>query len=496
MLPFVTRDCQTERPGGDSCAGVRAGNGGLVLKDALRAVRARRWVLLVGLVAGALLAWGVSATAVPTYESSTQLFVSAANAPDAPSAYQGSLFTQERAPSYAEFLRSTQLAQGVVDELSIPLTARQVAGKVAAVQVPKTDVLQVTVTDSSPQRAQAIASSLTRQFTRWVTQLETPAGTQTSTVKVTTTQPPSFDASPVGPKIGRDVALGGVLGLVLAALWAVARERSSATVRVQAHVREAIGSAVLSSLPKDKAFARLPVSRVLDRSSKATTAAAALDFQLEHLLTGRRSPVVVVSSATPSDGKSTVAVTLAVSMARAGKRVVLVDGNLWQPRVTRFLGLGDAEQGLVDVCAGAVRLGDVLRASADGRLAAVPAGPMPPSTTAVLGSAEMRKMVEDLRSSFDVVLIDSPAVLAAADAVALGNLADGCLLVVRQGATRVEDLAAAVEELRAVDIRVLGVVLNQVPRSRQRGYRSDADRVHCALPATRRAVDEVEPLSR
>lgn len=460
------------------------------LNDVLRAIRAGRWTVLAAVLAGLAVAGVLAATAVRTYVSSTDLFVSVPRTPDAPSAYQASLFTQERMDTYARLLTTTPLGQQVVDDLNVPLTAEQVAGKVTAIPLPDTDILEVTVTDTSPERAQAIADSLGRQFAARVAELDTSEGAVGTTVEITVLEPATFEATPVSPSVPRYLILGAALGLLVGLALALLRLRMDGTVRSTADTGAAGGTDLVSRIPEDKGLAHPPLPRHLDGPSPATKALRGLALGFERPTGGQPVQVVVVTSPSPDEGKSTVATGLAVTLARAGSRVLLVDGNLWRPRVPRYLGLEVADRGLTDVLTGAAQPSDLIRVTEDGRLDVLPAGPMPADPGELFQSAAMRALLERLRQSYDYILVDAPPVLPVIDAAAMSASVDGYLLVTRHGRTKRDDVAEAATALGAVDGRLLGVVLNRFPATaatsaQRRRYLPDARRRKAGRPLPR-----------
>ncbi|CCH88118.1 Non-specific protein-tyrosine kinase [Modestobacter italicus] len=454
--------------------------GQLLFDDVLETIRARkRWIaggVLLGVLLAALLSW----TAERTYSSTSRLFVSVTGPPDQTAPLDADTFAQQRMASYVRVLTGEEMAQRVVDDLRLPLTADQLAQQIAVTPLPGTVILQVTVTDSAPQRAQDIAESLQRQFTARLDELETPDGRTTPTVQIETLQAPDFDPEPTSPGWRRNVMLGAALGLLLGSAAALARQRTDTTVRREEQVRRSVGTELLGRVFEDQQRAAHPVSPVLDGESLTAEAYRALRVNLRHV-EGGAPQVVVVTSALPGEGASTVAVRLSVSLARSGSRVLLVDGNLRRPRVARYLGLDEHGPGLTDVLAGTADLREATQAWGDGRLVVLGAGPLPTETDAVLDSARLRGLLGVLRDSHDFVVIDTPPLLPVIDAAAVSALADGCLLVVRFGRTREADLTEAAVTLERVHARLLGVVLNRVPRGRDieargRAYPADADR--------------------
>jgi receptor protein-tyrosine kinase len=443
----------------------------LDLKDVLHAVRSGWWLLVTGAVLGLAVAGALSWFATPLYSSSTQLFVSVAGSTDTSAAYQGNLFSQQRVTSYAELLTGEQLAGDVVDDLGLDLTAGQVAGKVAARALPDTVILEVTVTDTSAARARDIAASLGEQFREQVTELETPDGAQTSTVKVTTVQPAELDPAPVSPDVTRNLALGLVLGSLIGLGAALLRARLDNTVKSGDHVQELAGTGLIGTVLEDPTLDERHVVTSRDTHSLTAESFRAIRTNLQFLDVDNPPRVIVVASSVPGEGKSTLAVNLATALAQAGSRVMLVEADLRRPRVTKYMGLVSGA-GLTNVLAGTAELDEVVQPWGEGKLRVLAAGPMPPNPSEVLGSAQMRALLERLRETQDYVIVDTPPLLPVTDAAVLSVLADGCVITTRFGKTRREQFGEAAATLARIDAKLLGVVLNRVPQSAAvaRGY--------------------------
>ena len=174
--------------------------------------------------------------------------------------------------------------------------------------------------------------------------------------------------------------------------------------------------------------------------------------------------VILVTSALPREGKTTAAANLAVTFAQLGDRTVVVDADLRKPGIGRLLSLGSGKYaGLSSYLAGVSSLDLVsVPHPAIPNLVAIPTGPLPPNPADLLSSHRLAEAIAELRTKFKFIVIDSPPVMAATDAVILSVLADGVLLVVRSGETPKEAFTRARDLLRSVKCRILGVVLNAV----------------------------------
>lgn len=448
--------------------------------DALRALSSKRRYVVVGLILGLVVAAVLNWSAERQYSSTTKFFVDVApSTSESRDPYGAQQFSQQRVISYVQVLTGRELAQGVVDELDLPLGADDLTEMITATPLPDTVVLEVTVTDTSPERAQAIATSVARQFVERVQELETPAGAATPTVTVTVLEPPSFEPAPVSPAVARTLALGAALGLLLGFGVALLRVRLDRSLRSEEDAAAASDTEVLGRIPVDRQVTRRHVAAVAESRSAVAEAFRTIRVNLQHLGAAGRPKVLVVAGTLPGDGGSTVAVNLAVSLARSGSRVLLIDGDLRRPRAAAQLGLA-AETGLSDVLSGTAELAAVSRPWGDGRLTVVGAGPLTADPAGTLGSPQMQDLLRTARKQHDYVIIDAPPLLSVIDGVALSALADGCLLVARFGRTTRDQLADATAAVTRVGGGILGVVLNRVPRpsitGRRTAYSSDAGR--------------------
>jgi capsular exopolysaccharide synthesis family protein len=176
----------------------------------------------------------------------------------------------------------------------------------------------------------------------------------------------------------------------------------------------------------------------------------------------RPPKVIQVTSTSPGEGKSTIAVSLAISAASAGQKVALVDADLRHPSTSHFFKL-DQKTGLVDLLTGAAAMGDVIAFKSE-HLGIIPAGAKSLNPPDILGSERMKALVADLKKNFDYVVID--------DSVIVAGLADKTIFVVRWASTARERVQTAIQKL-SVQKRVGGLVLNFVVPDRAKKYGSD-----------------------
>jgi capsular exopolysaccharide synthesis family protein len=175
---------------------------------------------------------------------------------------------------------------------------------------------------------------------------------------------------------------------------------------------------------------------------------------------------ITVTSALPGDGKSTTALNLAAAAAERGQSVLLVDGDLRRPSVAEYLGI-DGGVGLTNVLLGTASVAQAVQRIGD--VDVLPSGALPPNVTQLVTSHTMERVIGELLARYDFVVVDAPPVLPVVDALTFARLTAGALVVARQRVTRRKQFAQAVQSLLQVDAKIVGIVLNDVPRA-DNGY--------------------------
>jgi capsular exopolysaccharide synthesis family protein len=430
------------------------------IRDYLRVFRAGKALLLVGVLLGGGVAAGISLALPDEYTATSELFVSTSGSSDLAQAVQGSQYAEQKVASYAKLLTSKQLATAVIDDLGVGVRPDDLISEIRADVVKDTTILDVSVTDRSPQRAMDIASSIDSQFRAMVDQMESTPGAATTPVRVSVVASPEVPASPSSPRVIPNTVLGVVVGLVLAGALAVLRDRLDTTVKDDAVAAERSGAPVIGHLPEDPELAD---THVVQEHSTTPTAEAVRQIRtnLSFLDVDDPPRSIMVTSSVTGEGKTTLTVNLAMALAETGKSVALVEADLRRPRAIRYLGLV-AGAGLSNVLNRSAALEDVLQ-DAGGGLTVLPAGPIPPNPSQLLSSDAMATLVDQLVGKHDIVLIDAPPVLPVADASVMTRLVDGVVLCARWGRVTTAELERTSAAFERLGAHVLGVVLTVVP---------------------------------
>lgn len=199
-----------------------------------------------------------------------------------------------------------------------------------------------------------------------------------------------------------------------------------------------------------------------DAPFQFTESYKSLRTNLEFLSATSECKSILITSSVPNEGKSNVAINLATTMATAGKKVILVDGDLRKGTLSRYLHINKSTShgGITSLLTGSAEWGEILVPLSDQNLILVPAGPIPPNPAEMLASNKMKALVDMFGRYADCVIIDTPPVSVVTDAAVLSRLTDGVILVVRPGVTTIQGAQLSKRNLEAVQARILGVVIN------------------------------------
>ncbi|MBW8367935.1 MAG: polysaccharide biosynthesis tyrosine autokinase [Arenimonas sp.] len=261
------------------------------------------------------------------------------------------------------------------------------------------------------------------------------------------------------PSLTRNLALGLLAGLMLGVLLALAFEYLDDTLKSPEDVEKQLGLSVLGVIPLLK-LPMTPAKAMEDPRSAFAESYRSVRTALQFATDSGVPRSLLVTSSTPAEGKSTTALTLAQNFAQLGKRVLIIDADLRNPSLHRLLGTENSA-GLSNYLAGAVRATEVIKLTDTPGLMFMATGPLPPNPAELLMGPKMLSLITIAREKFDQVIIDGPPVMGLADAPILANLANGTLLVVEAGETRITVGRNALKRLLAARAHVVGGLLTK-----------------------------------
>lgn len=275
---------------------------------------------------------------------------------------------------------------------------------------------------------------------------------------------------PVSPNRRRAAMLAAVLGLVLGIGAAVLLDRLDDSVRSPEEIQEQMGVPVLGLIPAIKldgdgaGGGRRSLERLVTHADPRSTVAEAFRSLRTNLAFARAHQdvrTIVLTSPGPADGKSTTVANLAITFAQQGQKTLLIDADLRRAVLDKTFEI-PRSPGLTDVVIGSTPLTQAVSQTQVPNLFVLGSGQFPPNPSELLGSAAMRRVLQEASEQFDVVLLDSPPLLAVTDAAVLTTLVDGAILVVRAEETARPAVRRALGQLHTVHGRVLGAVMNDV----------------------------------
>ncbi len=428
----------------------------------LKLLRARWLTVCVAALVPILGAVAYTMTQTPLYAGSTRLYVSSNAGSSVVDLYNGNRLSQDRVLSYTQLIMGETLAQRTIDRLGLDMGAESLKTRVTARSKPNTILIDVEVLDPSPVQARDIANALSDEFVVMVRELETPTRDAAPDARVVVEQRASIPSAPVSPNKTLNLLTGILTGALLGLALAILRDRLDNTIKSPEVIEEVTGGAVIGYIPFDKKLTTEPAIAFDDDNSGTAEAFRKLRTNLQFLAVDSPPRLIVVTSSSPSEGKSTTSINIALALAEAEHSVVLVDADLRRPRLASYLDLVGSV-GLSTVLSGGASLDEVLQKTKFTKLTFVAAGAVPPNPSELLGSLAAKKIFSDLRAKFDYVIVDSSPLLAVTDGAILAAEADGVLVAVRAGKTKHDQLAHAIGALRDVDANVLGALVTMLP---------------------------------
>lgn len=501
------------------------------------------WLIVLATLLSGGAAFVVSQFQDPVYQTTTTLLINEATTTAQTSDYTAILTSERLARTYSEMLTKRPILETVMETLdldSVYQDLEQMRDVITVQLVRDTQLIELSVEDTDPERAALIANALVEIFAKQnqalqasrfaesktslegqldrlngqihntvttidnlennaenqneITRLETElvqyrqtysqilqsyeqirVSEAQATSNVAQVEPANVPEEPIRPRIMMNTVLAAVVGAMLAVGAIFLVEALDDTLKNPAEINRMLDLPVLGTIFRHDVQAGQPISSASPRST--TTEAfralrtniqyASIDFPIRNLL---------VTSPTAGVGKTTVTANLGTVLAQGGKRTVLIDADMRRPALHRLFNLSN-RLGLSSFFVFQSNLDkveipkDYIQPLKTDGLKVITAGKIPPNPAELLASDKMNALIQQMQSENEVVLIDSPPVMAVTDAAILATRVDGILLVVKPGYTKREAARQTVEQLRRVGANLIGVVLNEVdPRSGKYGY--------------------------
>ena len=450
----------------------------------------RWWILLLATVMAASATYFISNNLTPKYAATSKILVQGAAGPGNPS-LSDIQASRQLAQTYEALIRTRPILEQVIESLSLPYGPGTLSGntKTAA----PGSLVVIRVIDIDPQMAAEIANEITGIFIRdfrdkqflQIAQFQASLeqygisgdpgiiAAQASTLSTLRIAEPAIpNSSPIGPQTRVHVVIAAILGLMAGILVVFLLEFLDDRVKSPQEVAALTGSVPLGIVPQIRSREGLnPV--MLGDEHFSTPLAESYKFLRTNLrfaslgTQGFRS--LLVTSANPEEGKTTIAANLSIAAAKEGKSVILVDSDLRRPALHRIFDL-QGNKGLTHLIIGDSTLEDAMVPTSIEGLRVVPSGPVPHDATLILDSSMMKDVVEQMKNHADLVVFDSPPLLAVTDPMLLVPQVDGIILVINTQRTRRGAVRRGTEILWQAKPGFVGVVLNKVNSTSRGSY--------------------------
>lgn len=287
--------------------------------------------------------------------------------------------------------------------------------------------------------------------------------------------------TPIKPKKKLNLMLGALIGLGLGIGLTFLLEYFDDSIKNPEEL-ERFGLPILSSIPEisskevlhnlksqngdsdESILARQIETRLVthfDPKSPVSEAYRTLRTNIQFKNKGIKQHTILISSSAPKEGKSTTVANLAITMAQMGNKTVLIDGDLRRPVIHSIFNM-KKEDGVTNYLIGAQSIDTIIKSTFVENLYIIPSGPLPPNPSELLSSEEMKRMIDELKNRFEIILFDSPPVIAVTDAAILSTLVDGVVLVIKAHQTHREAIKRAKSLLDNAEAKIFGSLLNSV----------------------------------
>lgn len=437
------------------------------------------WLIAtVAILAASLTFLGTFFFVTPQYESSAMFYVnnSSLDIGNAIDVSTGDISaSKELVESYIVILMTRTTLNEVIDYAEVDLTYEELSKMIEASSVNSTEIFEVVVTTSNAVMSQEIANAIAQVLPRRIKTIIDGTSAEVVDAAIVPTKPSS-------PSYLMNTVIGFLLGMVLCVTVIILREIFDITIRTEEDITQNCPHPILTAVPdmasptkggyyygygnraKETAAGKQPALIGGDISFAASEAYKLLRTKLQFSFAGENdSRIIGVSSALSGEGKSLTTINLAYALSQLDKKVLLIDCDMRRPSlatklsIAKFPGLSNYLSGLCD-------FDELLQPCGingdEDAFVVVTAGRNPPNPIELLSSDKMSKLLENLRQSYDYVILDLPPVGEVSDALAIAKQTDGMLLVVRQNYCNRLAVSTTVKQFAFVGAKVLGVIYN------------------------------------
>ena len=446
----------------------------MTLHDYLTALR-KHWIVVVVLAAlGAAAGFGYSQFQTDQYRAQSSVIVIPVRGDNTSELVQGSNYVQSLVQTYTVLATSPAVLDPVIEDLELDETAARMANRVDVAAPLNTVVIEIGVTDADPEGAQETADAIAAQLAVAVGEFSPTGSDDRPAVRIETIAPAQLPRNPVAPNTRMNTVIGGGAGLACGVLTALLMRRFGSRLASRADIADVTDHPVLGEVVEATGGREL-ASTVLSRpDSRAAESLRQLAASLKFLEVDDERRVILMTSASSSEGKSSVSLALALTLAEIGHRVLYLEADLRRPTAAAYTQL-EGSVGLTTVLIGDSTLEDAVQEWGHPDLRVLTSGVLPPNPGELVASGQLHAIIRQARADYEYVIVDTAPVLSVSDALWLAPEVDSVLFVVRAGSTKREALQSALTALSSTHQSHLGIVLNGVRKSDKSPYYAHDD---------------------
>lgn len=413
----------------------------------------RKWVILVTFVVTMVVAIIGAFMATPKYVATTTLRLATSSGGQVD--YGVIRYAERLMSTYAEIATSAPVVAELQQRLNVAYPP-----EIEIDFSPDSELIKIAVEDQNPVVAAEAANTLAN-----ILIMESRKTKEGRDHTFSTVEPAAVPTIPSKPRLELNIILGAIIGLAGGVGLAIVFENLDTTVYSTPEIE---GLTRLPTLGEIPAVSKQPAQTIfLNGTSPQGEAFRRLRTNI--FAAKPTLQTLLVTSAEPGEGKSTIVVNLALAIAHSGRKVIIIDADFRLPTLHKFFSLPN-NIGLSNILTQNVPLAQALQSSAIAEVKILTSGPLPPRPVELLDSDPMAQLLNALKQNFDVILVDSPALLAVADAAVIASLVDGVILVVGQAQTRQEAIRAVQSQLATVKAQVIGVIVNRTQANKSYYY--------------------------
>ena len=433
-----------------------------IMTDMWKGIKAGWWILLIlALAAGVYQFFRYDRSYTPYYETSATVFVNLAG--DGSKSFQNCLTANQMVTLFPYLMENGVLTDAIEDEMGLEKGAA-LPGSVSLEVSSSTNLLTFYVSGSDPEEIYALLQAVIEVLPDTLSYIAGPTEFIMFKDMGVPAEPANSQTSELDfiKFAGIYAAKLYIMGVLLLALYGL-------TIRTIANADEmkqylnAPNLGVLPSVTFKKRSNSRKNQLTVDNSRVSFRFGESLRMlrnRFERVMEENESRVVLVTSTIPGEGKTTVAVNLAMSLAQKGRKVLLIDADMRNPSVTAILQMNSSADGLCEVLNGKTRVEDAITVLPDSGLYVLPAGGVTNKSTDLLSSKQMHQLILKVQDYADYVIVDTPPVMVLGDSLALGKYVDGCIYVVRRERARRHVILDGFTQMAENGCRILGAVLN------------------------------------